>query len=85
LLAFFLLIGIILFASAAYYCEEQVTNTKFKSIIHGFWWAIVTMTTVGYGDMTPETLGKIGVIQIYTTLGEKFTQMVLSLIFLRKL
>jgi len=43
------------------------------------------MTTVGYGDMTPETLGKIGVIQIYTTLGEKFTQMVLSLIFLRKL
>ena len=57
LLAFFLLIGIILFASAAYYCEEQQQKTKFKSIIHGFWWAIVTMTTVGYGDMYPETLG----------------------------
>lgn len=58
LLAFFLFIGVILFASAAYYCEEQESETEFKSIIHGFWWAIVTMTTVGYGDMFPVTLGE---------------------------
>lgn len=58
MLAFFLLVGIVLFSSAAYYCEEGVKDTEFKSIPHTFWWAIVTMTTVGYGDMAPETLGK---------------------------
>jgi voltage-gated potassium channel Kch len=57
LLAFFLLIGIILFASAVYYCEGREIKHKFVSIPAGFWWAIVTMTTVGYGDMTPVTAG----------------------------
>ena len=59
MLVFFLMLGVILFSSAIYYAE-QGKNDKFKSIPDAFWYSLVTMTTVGYGDLVPKTLlGKI--------------------------
>jgi len=57
LLVFFLVLGIIIFASLVYYAERisPNPNNDFNSIPLGLWWALVTMTTVGFGDMVPKT------------------------------
>jgi voltage-gated potassium channel len=57
----FLLTTAILFASAGIYLiEGEGQPDKFGSIPDAAWWAIATLTTVGYGDVTPVTpLGRL--------------------------
>ncbi|WP_053228332.1 ion transporter [Spirochaeta cellobiosiphila] len=52
---------LMLFASTAmFYLETDKQPEAFPNIIASFWWAIATLTTVGYGDVYPITLwGKI--------------------------
>ena len=46
LLGIFLMIGVVLFSSCVFFFEMEVLNTDFDSIPDGFWYALVTMTTV---------------------------------------
>lgn len=50
LLLYFSAVGI-------YYFENEAQPGAFTSVFHSLWWAVATLTTVGYGDVYPITLG----------------------------
>ncbi|RZG48656.1 ion transporter [Acinetobacter wuhouensis] len=52
---FILLIMIVMAAAGIYVVESRVQPEVFSSIPASMWWAVVTLTTVGYGDVTPIT------------------------------
>ena len=56
---FFAACAFLIYVSAVgiYYFENPVQPEAFASIIHSLWWAVATLTTVGYGDIYPVTAG----------------------------
>ena len=47
-------------STGVYFAENEAQPDKFPNIIETCWWAVITLTTIGYGEVTPKTgLGKI--------------------------
>lgn len=60
LLVLFISIAGLLFSSLCYFIEREEEDTEYTSIPNAFYWVVITMTTVGYGDIHPTTgLGKL--------------------------
>uniref|UniRef100_T1PAX7 KCNQ voltage-gated potassium channel n=1 Tax=Musca domestica TaxID=7370 RepID=T1PAX7_MUSDO len=45
----------LIFASFLVYLMEKDVNDKFNNFAQALWWGVITLCTVGYGDMVPET------------------------------
>lgn len=60
LLLLFLGVGISIFATVVFTLEHDLPATTFTSVPAAWWWATTSMTTVGYGDIRPDTaVGKV--------------------------
>ena len=74
LILFFFVAVVLIYLSAVgiYYFENAAQPERFASVFHSLWWAVGTLTTVGYGDVYPITVGGrlfgLGVVAVPTGL-----------------
>lgn len=78
LLFAFMIMGSVLFGVTLYLAEIRTNNIE--HIPEGIWWAVVTMTTLGYGDTVPTTLQGYAVGGLCALLGILFIAMPIPLI-----
>lgn len=66
LLIFVIITSFMIFVSAVgvYYFEHEAQPEVFASVFHSLWYSVITLTTVGFGDMVPITIGG----KIFTTI-----------------
>jgi len=96
-LAIFMAFVVFTAAAAIYFFETRGEGGQIDDIFDGIYWAVITVTTVGYGDITPQTtegrviavaliLSGIGVIAFTTSIivsafGEKMSEMRVNRVF----
>ncbi len=64
-----LLLLLVLASSLMYFAEHEAQPEVFASIPHSMWWSIITLTTVGYGDVYPITAGGKVLAAVIAVLG----------------
>ena len=71
MILFWAIAMVLLYLSAVgiYYFENAAQPRLFSSVFHSLWWAVATLTTVGYGDIYPITIGGKIFTAIVTIIG----------------
>ena len=77
---FFLMISVTVFATFLYFTESLNREGAYRSIPHAMWFMMVTMTTVGYGDVSPLTDGGKVVTTMAMLFGVLFLAMPLAIV-----
>lgn len=72
----FILFAVVLMGSVGILVFEKGQNEHFQTFLDGFWWSIVTLTTVGYGDKFPITFGGRILAVVIMLLGLSFFALV---------
>lgn len=74
------LIFSLLFGTIGVLVFEKGTNPGFETLGDGLWWCVVTLTTVGYGDISPQTVGGKVVAAIIMFIGLSFYALLTGLL-----